>query len=121
MEEMQKVIDNQNSICEDTYGLLSYCLMTADAPLYAQMERIIHEADDGERNQEFPNIIALPGQMHQSMAIQDVVKQIVYDAGMDSLASGAGFSPSLIELFRGKKGLKTNLNLLRETAVVWAI
>ena len=38
---------------------------------------------------------------------------------MDSIASGAGLSPSLITVFRNKKDYKANLCMFRETAVVW--
>ena len=103
MTLMQQLLQEQNEINGDAEGCTRYGLMSADDPLYRQMQRLANDAPDGERNPDFKNIVSLPGQLHQSMALQDVVKQTVYDAGMDSLAGAAGLSPGLVEIFRSKK------------------
>ena len=118
---MQKLLKDQSEICGDSEETARYGLMSADDPLYKQMERLEHEAPERERNPDFKNVPPLPGQMHQSMSLQADVKHIVYDAGMDSLAPAAGLSPGLVEVFRSKKEFKTNLNLFSEIAVVWAM
>ena len=80
MTMMQKLENEQSAAVGDPEGAIRYCTMAADGPLKAQMERIIRDAPYGERNPDFSSILPLSGYLHLSMAMQDVVKQIIYDA-----------------------------------------
>ncbi len=91
--------------------------MVADGPLEAQMQRIAHECQEGERNESYETILPLRGQFHQAMAFQDVVKFCLWDSCLDSLAAASGLSSNMIENFRVKKDYHTNLRLLRQALV----
>ena len=120
MREMQAVTEVQSREEGDPDGSIRYCAMIADCPLFKIMVRIIHDSLDGGRNPEFSRIIPLIGHVHLAMCFQQIVKCVLWDAGMDCLAAGAGLSDSLIDVFRNRKYYKTNLRFFRQISVVWS-
>ncbi len=69
MDEACQITAKHSLNAGDPVEALRYCVMTADNPLYAQMQRILRDSPDGTRNASYERILPLAGHMHQSMAV----------------------------------------------------
>ncbi len=117
MDEACKITTLQSKKCRDPAGALRYCVMTADNPLFAQMQRIMRDCPDGKRNEVYKCILPQAGHMHQAMAFQDALKFCTWDSCLEALAAGSGLSPGMIDNFRSRKEYKTCLRFCRQALV----
>ncbi len=105
---MSKVVRLVERHSSEADGGVRMATLTADQPLFAQMQKIIHDAPKGERNPAYKTLVPLLGMMHTHMAMQDTVKRLVYDSCLDALALHSGLSDGMQAAFRDRNEYKSS-------------
>lgn len=103
MDEVCRITAEKSLASGDEEDKMRYCAMTADKPLYAQMQRILRDCPDRMLSAGYERILSLTSHMHQSISFQDAMKFFCCDAGMDALAASSGLSKGTVEDFHQRK------------------